>query len=243
MIKAQGLVAWVTGAGSGIGEASALSLARLGYHVVLTGRRVAPLEFVAGKIEELGGTSAIMPGDLHQQGVAASIASRITKDFGQLDVLVNNAGTNVPNRSWDRLSEEGLDEVLGGNLHSAFLTVLAVLPVMRRQRYGIIINTASTAGRYISAQPGPAYTAAKHAVVAMSHSINVEEFQNGIRSTAICPGEVATPIVEKRPMPVDPSALSRMLQPGDVADLVAYIVSLPPRACISELVIIPTGFS
>jgi NADP-dependent 3-hydroxy acid dehydrogenase YdfG len=234
--------AWITGAGSGIGEAAAIGLANAGHRVVLTGRRRAVLDGVAARIAEMNGEALVLEGDVSRPGVATTIAATIERELGRLDVLVNNAGTNVPLRSWDSLSTDGFAEVVEGNLHTAFLTVLAALPIMRQQKSGTIINTASTAGRSIAAQPGPAYTAAKHAVIAMSHSINVEEFAHGIRSTAICPGEVATPIVDKRPNPTDPEALSRMLTPDDVADVIVYIAGLPTRICISELVIVPTYY-
>jgi NADP-dependent 3-hydroxy acid dehydrogenase YdfG len=87
---------------------------------------------------------------------------------------------------------------------------------------------------------GPAYTAAKHGVVAMSHTLNMQECVNGIRSCVICPGEVATPILDKRPVPVSAEERARMVQPEDCADLIRYVACLPKHVCINEVVISPT---
>ena len=104
---------------------------------------------------------------------------------------------------------------------------------------GLLIHTASWAGRFVSRLAGPAYIAAKHAVVAMSHSLNMEEFVNGIRSTVILPAEVATPIMDKRPVPVSAEDKARMLQPEDLAALVAHVATAPPHVCINEVLISP----
>jgi NADP-dependent 3-hydroxy acid dehydrogenase YdfG len=130
--------------------------------------------------------------------------------------------------------------VVAGNLTSGFLCSLAVLPIMRAQGGGILIHTASVAGRIVSLLSGPAYTAAKHGLVAMSHSINMEECVNGIRSCAVLPGEVATPILDKRPVPVSAEERARMVQAEDVGDLIRYIACLPPHVVISEVMIAPT---
>src|SRR6185503_20904492 len=143
-----------------------------------------------------------------------------------LDILVNNAGVNILRRSVKELDAAGADQVLDGNLSNAFYCVIAALPMMRAQKDGILIHTASMAGRTIGPLSGAAYAAAKHGVVAMSHSINCEEFVNGIRSTAVCPGEVATPILDQRPVPVSAEDRARMLQPEDVGDLIRYIAQL-----------------
>src|SRR5947209_2764013 len=104
----------------------------------------------------------------------------------------------------------------------------------------VLSHTASLAGRLVSNLSGPAYTAAKHGLVAMSHSINMQECVNGIRSCAVLPGEVATPILDKRPVPVSPEERARMVQPEDVADLILYLACLPPHVVINEVMITPT---
>ncbi len=240
MNRLAGKVAWVTGAGSGIGEAAAVALAGEGARVVLTGRRADALQRVADRIAAAGGTATVEPADLAQSAAVDRIAAAIGQRFGRLDILVNNAGLNIVEREWSRLKPEGVDAVIGADLNAAFYCSIAVLPIMRAQQDGLLIHTASLAGRFVGPLSGPAYTAAKHGMVAMSHSINMEECVNGIRSCALCPGEVATPILDKRPVPVSAEERARMVQPEDCADLIRYIACLPPHVCINEVLISPT---
>ena len=233
-------VAWVTGAGSGIGKAAAIALAEEGAHVVLSGRRNDPLRETAAEIEAKGGSALVQPADLSAAVAAQKIASGIRERFGRLDILINNAGVNIAKRSWAQLEAGGVDQVVAANLSSAFYCVLAVLPIMRAQKDGVLIHTASMAGRWVRPLPGAAYTAAKHGMVAMSHSINCEECINGIRSSVICPGEVATPILDQRPVPISAQERARMLQAKDVGDLIRYVALLPAHVCLNEVWITPT---
>jgi NADP-dependent 3-hydroxy acid dehydrogenase YdfG len=223
MKSLNGKIAWVTGAGSGIGEAAALALAKAGATVVLTGRRPEALAKVAADIAAAGGKAHAEPGDLMRADTAARIVDVIKAKFGRLDILVNNAGVNIGERSWRDLKPEGVDQLIHGNLSSAFYCVTAVLPLMRAQQDGLLIHTAT-----------------KHGVVAMSHSLNMEECVNGIRSTVVCPGEVATPILDKRPVPVSAEDRAKMVQSSDVGDLILYIAQLPPHVCLNEVLITPT---
>jgi len=235
-----GKVAWVTGAGTGIGEAAAIALACEGMTVVLTGRRREPLEKVAKDIAAAGGKAAVMPADLTRSATVREVVDTIGTEFGRIDVLVNNAGVNIPDRTWQRLKPEGIDTVIQGNLLGAFYVAQAVLPIMRRQGDGLMIHTASWAGRFIGPVSGPAYMAAKHGVVAMSHSINLEECEHGIRSCVLCPGEVATPILQNRSPPETVEAMARMVQPADMGSFIAFIARQPPHVCVNEVVISPT---
>lgn len=235
----KGKVAWVTGAGTGIGEAAAVALAREGAAVVLTGRRKEPLRAVAEAIAAGGGKAQARPGDLTKAAEAGRIVGDIRSDFGRLDIVVSNAGVNIPDRSWQRLKPEGIETLIAGNLTSAFYVVQAVLPVMRAQKDGLLIHTASWAGRFIGPISGPTYTAAKHGVVAMSHTINLEECQNGIRSCVLCPGEVATPILAFRDPPETPQTIARMVQPEDMGAIVVFVAMQPPHVCLNEIVVSP----
>jgi NAD(P)-dependent dehydrogenase (short-subunit alcohol dehydrogenase family) len=234
-----GQVAWVTGAGTGIGEAGALALARAGMTVVLTGRRREPLAAVAKRIAAAGGSAHVEPADVADAAQVARAADAIASAFGRLDVLVNNAGLNIPERRWSKLQPDGIQKIIGANLTGAFLVVQAALPLMRAKG-GVMIHTSSWAGRFIGPISGPAYMAAKHGVVAMSHSINLEEGRNGIRSSVLCPGEVATPILRHRVPPEKPEDIARMLQSEDMGELIAFIARQPPHVCINEVVISPT---
>ena len=236
----KGKVAWVTGAGTGIGEAGAVALAREGATVLLTGRRREPLEAVAARIKAEGGTVLARPADMAKAAAVQKVADGIRAEQGRLDILVNNAGINIPNRSWQQLEAEGIDTVIQGNLTSAFYVAQAVLPIMRAQGGGVMIHTSSWAGRWIGPLSGPAYTAAKHGMVAMSHTLNLEEGMNGIRSCVLCPNEVATPILVNGPVPETPKTMARMIQPEDMGNLIAFVARQPPHICINEVLISPT---
>jgi NADP-dependent 3-hydroxy acid dehydrogenase YdfG len=237
----QNKVVWVTGGGSGIGEAAALTLAKAGAAVVLTGRRREPLEAVADRIRAEGSAAAyVEPGDLMDPKAVKRIGAAIEDKLGRLDILVNNAGLNINDRHWDKLTPENAKLMIDGNLAAAAQCVTVALPLMRPQQDGLIIHTASMAGRFIGGFPGPLYTAAKHGVVAMSHSINMQECVNGIRSCVFLPGEVATPILDQRPNPVGPEERARMVQPQDCADLILYIALLPKRLTMNEVMLSPT---
>lgn len=240
MATLTGKVAWVTGAGSGIGQAAAIALAKEGATVVLTGRRKAPLQETAATIKKAGGKAYVQAGDLMKAASVTKIAKAIDKKYGRCDILVNNAGLNILERQWAKLTPANAELVIDGNLSSAFYCTSAVLPIMRKHKDGVLIHTSSMAGRHPSLLSGPAYSAAKHGVVAMSHTINMEECVNGIRSSVVLPGEVATPILDKRPVPVTKGERAKMAQSEDVGDLIRYVACLPAHICINEVWITPT---
>jgi NADP-dependent 3-hydroxy acid dehydrogenase YdfG len=207
---------------------------------VLTGRRQAPLDEVAGRIRGLGATAYVQPGDLTQPNEVRRIGEFIGGEIGRLDILLNNAGININDRHWDKLTPENASLMINGNLAAAAQCATVALPIMRAQQDGLIIHTASIAGRFFARFPGPLYTAAKHGLVAMSHTINMQECKNGIRSCVFLPGEVATAILDKRPNPVSAEEKSRMVQPEDCADLILYICGLPRRLVMNEVMLSPT---
>src|SRR5205085_11946069 len=140
------------------------------------------LEAAAEKIKAGNGRAHVESGDLTDAQRVNAIADAIRSTPGRLDVVVNNAGVNLRERRWAELTPDRIDTILEGNLSSAFYVAAAALPIMRIQQDGVIIHTASWAGRFVSPLSGSGYTAAKHALVAASHSINMEECRNGIRS-------------------------------------------------------------
>jgi NADP-dependent 3-hydroxy acid dehydrogenase YdfG len=240
MGRLDGKITWVTGAGSGIGEAVAERFGAEGATVVMTGRRKDRLELVAERIRCKRGKAEVQAADLMKPTEVQRVADWVGGTFGRLDVLVSNAGLNVTERSWANLDPEGVDQLIQGNLSSAFYVARAVLPIMRAQGGGVMIHTASMAGRNVGVMSGPGYHAAKHGVVAMSHSLNMEECVNNIRSTVFCPGEVNTEILKKRPNPPSQEDLDRMLQPGDCADMILYAATLPPWVTMNEVWLTPT---
>lgn len=236
----EGQVAWVTGAGSGIGQAASVALARAGMRVALTGRGQEALARTAEMVRAAGGEALVAPADM---GVADDVQrawEAVHAAWRRCDLLVNSAGLNVPQRGWSEITPAGIDAVVGVNLNGPFYAARAVLPTMRAQRSGLIIHVSSWAGRYVSKLTGPAYSAAKHGLVALSESLNQEECGHGIRSCCICPGEVATPLLDKRPVPVTAEDRGRMLQPEDLAETILFVARLPASVCVNEILISPT---
>ena len=235
----KGKVAWVTGGGSGIGLAGAKELAAAGAHVVVSGRSAETLKKAEKELRE-GGSGEVIALDVADQKEVAKAAAAIHKRLGRIDILVNSAGINVPKRSFQNVSVEGWDQVVAINLSGMFYCCHAVLPGMRSRKDGLIINISSWAGRYASALTGPAYNATKRAVIALTESITIEECANGIRATSILPGEVATPIMEKRPIPPSKEERARMAQPEDLGKAILFVATMPARTCINEMIIAPT---
>jgi NADP-dependent 3-hydroxy acid dehydrogenase YdfG len=232
-----GKVAWITGAGTGIGEASAKALAQAGMRVVLSGRRADRLQEVA---DSIGSAASVAVLDVSDRNAVQSVASGIINEFGRVDVLVNSAGINAKARNWHNVSLDDWDRVIRIDLDGAFYCSKAVLETMIEQKDGLIINISSWAGRFVSVVTGPAYTAAKHAMNAMTESLNMEAGIHGIRACAVCPGEVSTPILDNRPIPVTAEERAQMVQSEDCGDIVRFIAQMPSHVCINELTVSPT---
>ena len=235
----KGKVAWITGGGSGIGLAGGTELWRAGAHVILSGRSVETLKKAERDLKGAG-NGEVVTVDVADQKEVAKSAAALLKRHGRIDILVNSAGINSPKRNFHNVSLESWDQIVAINLSGSFYTCHAVLPAMRARKDGLIINIASWAGRYASTLTGPAYNATKRAVIALTESINLEECAHGIRATSILPGEAATPILEKRPVPPSPEERARMLQPEDLGAAIRFVALLPARACVNELIISPT---
>jgi NADP-dependent 3-hydroxy acid dehydrogenase YdfG len=240
MTKFTKRVAWVTGGGSGIGEAGAQALAADGFIVVISGRRKEALDSVVNKITSGGGQAAAIALDVSQATDVGKVAQQILSQHGRIDLLVNSAGINVPKRRWADMEIEGWDSVVDINLNGVLYAMRAVLPAMRAQKDGLIINVASWAGRHVSKMAGPAYTTTKHALLALTHSFNMDECVNGLRACCLSPGEVATPILKLRPVVPSEQEQARMLQAEDVGRTIAFVASMPARVCVNEILISPT---
>jgi len=230
--------ALVMGAGGGLGGAIAATLAAEGARVAVADIDLAAAERTASAIAARGGRALPVAWDLADLGMIAGNLARIEAELGPVDVLVNNTGgpppTPVAGQDPAQWSKH-----FGAMVLSVIAITDAVLPGMRARGDGILIHTASGAGRWVSLLSGPGYTAAKHGMVAMSHQLNMSECIHGIRSMVICPGEIATPILENRPIPLTRQELDRMLKPEDVADLMLYAARLPRHVNLNEVVMLP----
>lgn len=240
MRNLNGMVAWVTGAGTGIGAGTAIALAREGVHVILTGRRLEPLEVVATSIRESDGNVEVAQGDAMDRSGMKKIAADIVKRHGKLDLLFNNHGVNVTDRNWGGGNLDGWDEVIDVNVKGAYNCAHAALEVMRPQGEGTIITTSSKAGVGYSPRAGVAYGASKHAVMALNQLMNIEEGNNGIRACVLSPGEVDTPILDYRPIPVPKEERERLIQSDDMGEIVVFIMKMPARVTLNEVIISPT---
>lgn len=235
-----GKVAWITGAGTGIGAASATALAGAGAHIVLSGRRKEPLDHIVETILGAGGTAEAAPLDVTDAAATQAIADDIVVRLGGVDIFFANAGLNVPNRRTSVLTAETFDTVIDINLKGVMYGILAVLPHMRPKGAGTIIINSSWAGRFPSGRTGTAYNAAKHALTALSHTVNMENGMDGIRCCLLMPGGTNTPIHQARANPPAPESLANLLQPEDLGALVRYIAEAPPHVCFNEIVLAPT---
>jgi NAD(P)-dependent dehydrogenase (short-subunit alcohol dehydrogenase family) len=217
----------------------ALRLTASGWNVGIVSRRREHLDETA----KLAGPAANLlhpfPCDVADPASGERVVTELVKRFGGLQALVNAAGTNLPRRAMDVLSVDDFHAVVDVNLNGTFHFVHAVLPIMRRQGQGTIVNVVSDAGLIANAKAGAAYVASKFGVTGLTQSINAEERHNGIRACAIFPGDIDTPLLEKRPQPPAPEARAKMLTPQDVAECVMLAINLPQRAVVEQLVVRP----
>lgn len=235
-------VAWVTGGGSGIGRAAAIALSRAGATVVVSGRRREPLEQTVATIREAGEHAELEVLDLADKQQCYQAASAILQRHGRVDILVNNAAINVPTRHWDNMADGDFESVINVNLLGVYHCTAAVLPAMREQQDGLIINIASWAAVHNTFLSGAAYSTSKAALRTMTDTLNMEEGHHGIRATVISPAEVATDFAKQRETGgAAEGAYDIALQPEDLGETIAFIASLPVRACINDLVISPSN--
>ncbi len=232
--------ALVTGAGSGIGRSIAATLADMGLRVAFVGRDREKLERARAGLERGRDSAFVSPCDISDRFAIQPMAEQVLSTFGNIDVLVCNAGTNVKNRSLESLEPADWDRMIATNLTGSFNLVHAILPSMRQQKNGLIIQICSISGLRASTLGGAGYSASKFGQAALGICLAREEGANGIRSSVIYPGEVETPILDARPVPVGAERRAVILQPDDVAAAVRFLVDLHPRAHVPELVIKPT---
>ncbi|MCM2370602.1 SDR family oxidoreductase [Aporhodopirellula aestuarii] len=234
-----GKVVAITGGGTGIGAGIARVLAVAGAKVTIGGRRSEPLEKLASAVD------SPHPIRTHTIDVAdnASIEAffkDIRENVGTVDILVNSAGINIAKRTMAEMDPDEWDQVLRINATGAYRCLREVLPAMRDRRDGLVINISSVAGKRAISLGGIVYCASKFAMTAMGTAVANEVRHEGVRITNVYPGEVNTPILDRRPVPVSDEHRESILQPDDIAGVVLTICQLPARACVPEIVIKPT---
>ena len=239
-ISIEGKTVWVTGAGSGIGRAAVNSLVRAGARIALSGRRVDPLEKTLEMIQSINGSGIVVPLDVADSEAVLVAADKIRTELNQIDILINSAGLNLPKRRYSEMKIGDWQKVIDANLNGAYNCIFAVLPEMRDRGDGLIVNVSSWAGRHDSFVAGPAYGASKFAMSSMTATLNLEEGRYGIRCCSLEPAEVATEILDRRPIPVADEERARMLQPDDLGETIRFIAEMPAHVCLNEVLISPT---
>jgi NADP-dependent 3-hydroxy acid dehydrogenase YdfG len=229
----------VAGASSGIGRATAIAVAAAGARVALVARNQAALDEVRTQIEREGRTALAVPTDTTDRDATERLIETVDQCWGRIDALINSVGTNLTRPRIDELTTASWNEMLVANLTAAFNLTQAVMPRFRAQGGGLLIHLSSMAAKKPNLS-GIAYQATKAGVVGLAHGTMEEEREHGIRTTVIFPGLTDTPLLLKRPVATPPEMLERALQPEDVAAACLFVLSLPPRAHVPELLIYPS---
>ncbi len=239
-MKLKDQVCIITGGGSGIGRDAAIKMAQEGAKVVIIGRTESKLDAVKVEVDAAGGTAVSWTLDVSDYQAVQQMSNDVLDNFGKIDVLVNNAGHSSHNRRLLNTTPEETRSVIDSNLIGTFFCTQAVVPAMLKAKSGTIINISSLA----AVTPGPfsgfAYGAAKSGVINFTEFLNNDLRNTGIRASVIIPGEVATPIVDNRPIPPNAEARTMMVDVAETSEAILLIATLPPRSNIPELVIRPT---
>ena len=230
----------VTGASSGFGEAIAIACAAEGARVSLVARRQAALEAVATAIRQKGGQALVCAADVSDDDQIHAAIARTRDSFGAIDILINNAGMNIPQRSIEETTTEQWRRLLAVNLTSAYVFTKAVLPEMKERGGGLIVNLASRAAMSPSLRSGVGYGASKIGMEALNEVTNQEGGPYGVRACLFNPGIGNTPIIDNRAQAFSQEERMRMIQSEDIADTVVFVASLPPRVNINLISMVPT---
>jgi short-subunit dehydrogenase len=221
-------IAIVTGAGSGIGQAVALDLAKQNYHIILVGRTKPKLEAVNAEIEKFNGKATIAQLDISDQIAVAAFAKKITDEFKHIDVLFNNAG--IGGLGTADIATKTLDQIIETNLLGAIYMANVISAIMRTQGYGYIINLSSIWGKFTMSYVG-AYAASKYGLVGFSGCLQKQLLGSGVKVTALCPAQVAVGLGAKR------SYSDQMIPVDDVVKAVNFLLSTSKNTAITELAI------
>jgi NADP-dependent 3-hydroxy acid dehydrogenase YdfG len=236
----QDAVCIVTGGGSGIGRSLCLLLASQGARVVVVGRTAAKADAVAAEVRAGGGVALARALDVGDADAVTAMTEGVLRELGRIDVLVNNAGHSSRHRRLQSTTPLEMRGVFDTNILGAMYCTRAVMPAMRAAGQGTIVNVSSVTALDPGLLGGAAYGAAKAALANFTRFLGQELRNTGIRTCVVYPGEVDTPILELRPHPPTTDARSTMLAPEDVAEAILFVLRLPARATIPELVIKPT---
>ncbi|HCY41214.1 MAG TPA: oxidoreductase [Prolixibacteraceae bacterium] len=240
----KGKVVIITGASSGMGEAAAKHLSQLGAAVVLGARRADRIEKLANEIQESGGKAIAIATDVTQRDQVKKLVDSAVEKFGRVDVILNNAGI-MPLSPMDRLNVDEWDMMVDVNIKGVLNGIAAVLPYMKEQKFGQIINTSSVAGHKVF-NGSAVYSATKYAVRALTEGLRLEVKPYNIRTTIVCPGAVKTELLEH----ISEADIQQAnkdyvgevgISPDSFARVVAFAISQPEDVDINEIIFRPTS--
>lgn len=239
MNSVENKVVAVVGGGTGIGSGVARSLALAGAQVIVGGRRPEVLDALAQSVDSPVPvlTQRI---DVAEDESVDEFFQFVRSERGEVDILINSAGINIQDRSMAAMDPADWSRVMNINATGAYRCLSAVLPSMRTKKDGLVINVSSIAGKRAIELGGVVYCASKFAMTALGTAVSNEVRNEGVRITNVYPGEVNTPLLDKRPVPVSDEHREGILQPEDIASMLVAICQLPPRAHVPEIVIKPT---
>jgi NADP-dependent 3-hydroxy acid dehydrogenase YdfG len=235
--------ALITGGGGGVGRTIARTLAQAGVRVALLGRDHQKLESARAALGSSADSALVIPCDVTDRTQVKSAVASVIAELKSIDILVCGAGINVAGRSLRSVDPADWDRIIATNLTGAFNLVHFVLPSMRERGAGLVIQLDSVSGKRANVVSGAAYSASKFGQAALGVCIGREERGRGIRSTVIYAGEVNTPFLDirgARPGGGDDARKQSVLQAEDIAAAIGFLIELPPRVHIPELVIKPT---
>ena len=244
MENIKGKVVLITGASSGMGEAAAKYLANLGASVILGARRADKIEMLSKEINDNGGKSLAIAVDVTKRDQVTQFVDAAVRRFGRVDVILNNAGI-MPLSPIDRLNVDEWDTMIDVNIKGVLNGIAAVLPYMKEQKSGQIINTSSVAGHKIFGGSA-VYSATKFAVRALTEGLRMEVKPYNIRTTIVCPGAVKTELLEH----ITEADIQQANQdyvgavgisPESFARVVAFAISQPDDVDINEVIFRPTA--
>jgi NADP-dependent 3-hydroxy acid dehydrogenase YdfG len=222
-----------------MGRAIATALARAGANVMAAGRRIERLRSWQDEVRGCAGEVDTRMCDVTDRAKVDRLVADTVARFGGVDLMVYCAGTNIPERAMEVLTPKTWDMMIAVNLTGAFNCTRAVLPVMRRVENGLIVYISSIAA-HLPDLSGASYQASKAGLAGLAHATRLEEKANGIRTSVIYPGLCRTDLVHKRPTPTPKEVLDLALEPEDVAHAVLAVATLPPRAAMPEIELLPS---
>ncbi len=238
-MKLQNKIAVITGAGKGIGKATAELFIKEGAKVILTSRNISDLEQIVSDNESNKDNITIIAGDISKEDTIGKVIDETISKYGKIDILVNNAGFSVFDNMVDSKTED-FDAIFNTNIRALYLITKGFLPHMIKEQSGTIINIASVAGKQGFAT-GSIYCASKHAVMGLSRALMLEVRQYNIRVCAICPGSVDTDFFRAESQTTLSSSKESVLSANDIAETILLAASLPGNAMIGEIEIRPTN--